>query len=183
MANTKLYIETYGCQMNVNDSEVVAAVLCKDGFEMTETIENAGLIILNTCAVRDHAENKVFQRLNTIKNLKKTNKELLVGVIGCMAERLKDQLFERKVKVDIVCGPDSYRNIPELVAIASKNNHAINVHLSETETYSDITPMHLGHNRLSSFVSIMRGCDNFCTFCIVPFTRGRERSRDLQSIL
>jgi len=183
MANTKLYIETYGCQMNVNDSEVVASVLCKDGFEMTESIDNAGLIILNTCAVRDHAENKVFQRLNVIKKLKKTNQDLLVGVIGCMAERLKEQLFERNVKVDIVCGPDSYRNIPELVKIAGKNNHAINTHLSETETYSDITPMHLGHNRLSAFVSIMRGCDNFCTFCIVPFTRGRERSRDLDSII
>ena len=183
MANPKLYIETYGCQMNVNDSEVVASVLCKNGYEMTETIEDAGLIILNTCAVRDHAENKVFQRLNVIKKLKKTNTDLLVGVIGCMAERLKEQLFERNVKVDIVCGPDSYRNIPELVNIAGKNNNAINVHLSETETYSDINPMHLGHNRLSAFISIMRGCDNFCTYCIVPFTRGRERSRDAQSII
>ena len=183
MNNPKLYIETYGCQMNTNDSEVVASVLCKNGFEMTETIENSDLILLNTCAVRDHAENKIFQRLNVIKKIKKSNPELLVGVIGCMAERLKEQLFDRNVKVDIVCGPDSYRNIPELVAIAGKNNQAINVYLSETETYSDIDPMHLGHNRLSAFISIMRGCNNFCTYCIVPFTRGRERSRDVQSII
>jgi len=183
MNNPKLYIETYGCQMNTTDSEVVASVLCKNGFEMTETIENSDLILLNTCAVRDHAENKIFQRLNVIKKLKKSNPELLVGVIGCMAERLKEQLFDRNVKVDIVCGPDSYRNILELVAIASKNNKAINVYLSETETYSDIDPMHLGHNRLSAFISIMRGCNNFCTYCIVPFTRGRERSRDVQSII
>lgn len=183
MAQPKLYIETYGCQMNVNDSEVVASILGKNGFEMTETIEDASLIILNTCAVRDHAENKIFQRLNVIKKLKKTNNELLVGVIGCMAERLKEQLFERDVKVDVVCGPDSYRNIPELVNIARKNNQAINVHLSDSETYSDINPMRLGHNRLSAFISIMRGCDNFCTYCIVPYTRGRERSRDAQSII
>jgi len=183
MGNPKLYIETYGCQMNTNDSEVVASVLCNSGFEVTETIEEASLIILNTCAVRDHAENKIFQRLIVIKKLKTTNHDLLVGVIGCMAERLKEQLFERNVKVDIVCGPDSYRKIPELVAIAGKNNQAINVHLSDSETYSDISPMHLGHNRLSAFISIMRGCDNFCTYCIVPYTRGRERSRDAQSII
>ena len=179
----KLYIETYGCQMNVNDSEVVASILAKDGYHMTEVIDEASLVILNTCAVRDHAENKIFQRLNVIKKLKKINPDLLVGVIGCMAERLKDQLFERNVKVDLVCGPDSYRNIPELVRIAAKNNHSINVHLSDTETYSDVDPLRLGHNRLSSFISIMRGCDNFCTYCIVPYTRGRERSRDAASII
>jgi len=179
----KLYIETYGCQMNVNDSEVVASILAQNGFENTEAIDDASLILLNTCAVRDHAENKIFQRLNVIKKLKKTNPDLLVGVIGCMAERLKDQLFERNVKVDIVCGPDSYRNIPELVKIARQNNHAINVHLSDSETYSDVDPLRLGHNRLSAFISIMRGCNNFCTYCIVPYTRGRERSRDTNSIV
>lgn len=179
----KLYIETYGCQMNINDSEVVASILATDGYVMTETIEEASLIILNTCAVRDHAENKIFQRLNVIKKLKKANADLLVGVIGCMAERLKDQLFERDLKVDLVCGPDSYRSIPELARIATKNNHAINVHLSDSETYSDIDPLRLGHNRLSAFISIMRGCNNFCTYCIVPYTRGRERSRDAASII
>ena len=169
--------------MNINDSEVVASILSQNGYIITEDISSASLILLNTCAVRDHAENKIFQRLNVIKKLKQKNSSLLVGVIGCMAERLKDQLFEKNVKVDLVCGPDSYRKIPELVGIASKTLHAINIHLSDSETYSDIDPMRLGNNRLSAFVSIMRGCNNFCTYCIVPYTRGRERSRDHESII
>jgi len=183
METKKLYIETYGCQMNVNDSEVVASILEKEGYTYIEEIESADLILINTCSIREHAENRVFQRLNEIKKLRTTNEHLLIGVIGCMAERLRDQLFENKVLADIVAGPDSYRDLPNLVGIASKSKNAINVHLSKTETYADIMPYRVGNNSISTFVSIMRGCDNFCTYCIVPYTRGRERSRDLKSIL
>lgn len=183
MSQKYLYIETYGCQMNFNDSEVVAAVLEQDGYTYTEEIKQASLILLNTCSIREHAENKVFQRLNVIKKMRKQNSKLLIGVIGCMAERLRDQLFDNDVLADIVAGPDSYRNLPELVRLASQSKHAIDVHLSESETYNDITPYRVGNNRISAFVSIMRGCNNFCTYCIVPYTRGRERSREVDSIL
>lgn len=182
--NTKqLYIETYGCQMNINDSEVVAAILEQEGFEYTEEISKADLILLNTCSIREHAENRVFQRLHEIKKLRKQNEHLLIGVIGCMAERLRDQLFDNDLLADVVAGPDSYRDLPNLVSIAANSKKAINVHLSDTETYADITPYRVGNNRISAFVSIMRGCNNFCSYCIVPYTRGRERSRDFSSIL
>jgi len=179
-----LYIETYGCQMNINDSEVVASILQNErNYEICKEIEKADLILLNTCSVRENAENKVFQRLSAIKKLKKSKSNLLIGVIGCMAERLKDQLLKEDIAVDVVAGPDSYRSMPSLIDIAKNSKDAINVLLSETETYDDILPLRTTHNGLSAFVSIMRGCNNFCTYCIVPYTRGRERSRDHISIL
>ena len=181
--NKYVYIETYGCQMNVNDSEVVASILDKVGYQYTEDISIAHLILINTCSIRENAENRVFQRLNDIKKMRKVNEGLLIGVIGCMAERLRDQLFSHNVLTDIVAGPDSYRDLPNLVAIAERSKKAINVHLSKTETYEDIMPYRVGNNRISTFVSIMRGCNNFCSYCIVPYTRGRERSRKLDSIL
>ncbi|MCK9561924.1 MAG: tRNA (N6-isopentenyl adenosine(37)-C2)-methylthiotransferase MiaB, partial [Bacteroidales bacterium] len=168
-----VYIETYGCQMNVNDSEVVAAILKEIGYEYTETITQANLILINTCSIREHAENRVFQRLHEIKKLRARKSSLLIGVIGCMAERLREQLFSHDVLTDIVAGPDSYRDLPRLVSIAARSKQAINVHLSKTETYDDIMPYRVGNNRISTFVSIMRGCNNFCTYCIVPYTRGR----------
>ncbi len=183
MNKRTVYIETYGCQMNVNDSEVVAAILKDIGFDYTEDIVQAQLILLNTCSIREHAENKVFQRLHEIKKLRSEKPDLLIGVIGCMAERLRDQLFDNDLLADIVAGPDSYRNLPELITIAINSRKAINTHLSDTETYADIMPYRVGNNRISSFVSIMRGCNNFCSYCIVPYTRGRERSRDITSIL
>ena len=183
MESKQVYIETYGCQMNSNDSEVVVAILEQDGFEYTEEITHADLILLNTCSIREHAENRVFQRLNVIKKLRKNKPNLLIGVIGCMAERLRDQLFDNDLLADVVAGPDAYRELPHLVSIAINSKKAINVHLSDTETYADITPYRVGNNRISAFVSIMRGCNNFCSYCIVPYTRGRERSRDVQSIL
>ena len=183
MNKRSVYIETYGCQMNVNDSEVVAAILEKEGYDYTENIAQAQLILLNTCSIREHAENKVFQRLHEIKKLRGEKPDLLIGVIGCMAERLRDQLFDNDLLADIVAGPDTYRNLPELITIAINSKKAINTHLSDTETYADIMPYRVGNNRISSFVSIMRGCNNFCSYCIVPYTRGRERSRDVASIL
>lgn len=179
----KVYIETYGCQMNVSDSEVVASVLEQDGYAMTNEASEAQIILLNTCAIRENAESKVFQRLHEIKKLKKSDHSLVIGVMGCMAERLKEDLFDKKIPVDLVAGPDSYRSMPELIAIARNTNKAINVHLSDTETYSDINPQRTNNNRLSAFVSIMRGCNNFCSYCVVPYTRGRERSRETDSIL
>ena len=179
----QLHIETYGCQMNIADSEVVAAILKKDGFEYTKTLEEADVILLNTCSIREHAENKIIQRLNELKKLRATKPQLLVGVIGCMAERLQDRLFEKKDLVDIVAGPDSYRALPQLVAKAELSRHAIDTELSLTETYSEIYPYRYDDNKISAFVSIMRGCNNFCSYCIVPYTRGRERSRDVDSIV
>lgn len=179
----QLHIETYGCQMNIADSEVVAAILKKDGFEYTKTLEEADVILLNTCSIREHAENKIIQRLNELKKLRATKPQLLVGVIGCMAERLQDRLFEKKDLVDIVAGPDSYRSLPELIAKAELSRHAIDTELSLTETYSGIYPYRYDDNKISAFVSIMRGCNNFCSYCIVPYTRGRERSRDVDSII
>jgi tRNA-2-methylthio-N6-dimethylallyladenosine synthase len=178
----KLFIETYGCQMNVSDSEVVASILTGAGYTVTEQIEEASLVLINTCSVRENAENKVLQRLQTVKKLRATRKQLLIGVIGCMAERMKEQLLEKSIDCDIVAGPDAYKSLPDLVQIAEGSRQAINVHLSDTETYSDINPMRLGNNKITAFVSIMRGCDKFCSYCIVPYTRGRERSRDAVSI-
>ena len=177
----KLFIETYGCQMNVADSEVVASIMQMDGFAITENIEDANAIFVNTCSIRDNAEQKVIQRLKYLQSLKRKKKGLIVGVIGCMAERVKDELITEH-GVDIVVGPDAYLDIPNLIGMVEKGTKAINVELSKTETYKDVLPARIG-NPISAFLSIMRGCNKFCTYCVVPYTRGRERSRDVDSIL
>ena len=183
----KLFIETYGCQMNVADSEVVASVMQMAGYEPTEAEEEADAIFLNTCSIRENAENKIYNRLDTLhakarQRKAEDGKRLILGVLGCMAERVKDDLTAHH-HADIVCGPDSYLSLPSLVAQAELGHKAIDVELSTTETYRDVTPRRIGGNRISGFVSIMRGCNNFCHYCIVPYTRGRERSRDVESIL
>ena len=182
-AGKKLFLESYGCQMNFSDSEIVASILTEKGFSMTQNFEEADLIFLNTCAIRENAELRVRNRLNDFKRVKKKNPKLLVGVLGCMAERLKSQFLEQEKLVDIVVGPDSYRDLPNLIEEAEDGHKAINVILSKEETYADLTPLRLGSNGVSAFISIMRGCDNMCSFCVVPFTRGRERSRDPDSII
>ncbi len=179
----RLYIESYGCQMNFADSEIVAAVMRNAGFATTSVAEDADVIFLNTCAIRDNAEQKVRNRLKHLTGLKRQKPELLVGVLGCMAERLKTNLLEEEKVVDIVAGPDSYRDIPKLVEEAESGQKAVNVFLSREETYADISPIRLNSNGVTAFVSIMRGCDNMCSFCVVPFTRGRERSRDPYSVV
>ncbi|WP_375447905.1 tRNA (N6-isopentenyl adenosine(37)-C2)-methylthiotransferase MiaB [uncultured Fibrella sp.] len=179
----RLYIESYGCQMNFSDSEIVAAVMRNAGFATTSSAEDADLIFLNTCAIRDNAEQKVRHRLKQLNTYKKKKPELLVGMLGCMAERLKTQLLEEEQIVDIVAGPDAYRDIPKLVDEAETGQKAVNVFLSREETYADIAPVRLNSNGITALISIMRGCDNMCSFCVVPFTRGRERSRDADSIV
>jgi tRNA-2-methylthio-N6-dimethylallyladenosine synthase len=179
----RLYIETYGCQMNFSDSEIVAAVMRNAGFATTSIAEEADVIFLNTCAIRDNAEQKVRNRLVHLNAFKKRKPELVIGVLGCMAERLKIKLLEEEHTVDIVAGPDAYRDIPKLVEEAETGQKAVNVFLSREETYADIAPIRLGSNGVTAFISIMRGCDNMCSFCVVPFTRGRERSRDPHSIV
>lgn len=179
----KLFLETYGCQMNVADSEVVAAIMQHDGFEITKTREEADVILVNTCSVRENAEQRVRGRVQGFSELKKKNPKLLVGVIGCMAERLGEKLFEEEKNVNIVVGPDAYMDLPMLVKKAEQGEKAINIELSLTETYKDICPSRIDETTISGFVSIMRGCNNFCTYCIVPYTRGRERSRNPESIL
>ena len=178
----KLYIETYGCQMNVADSEVIASVMKMAGYDTAPSAEEADAIFLNTCSVRDNAEQKILNRLEALRALRKKRPHLIVGVVGCMAERVKDELIERH-GVNLVAGPDAYLSLPDLMAAAEAGEKAINVELSTTETYRDVVPRHIGAARISGFVSIMRGCNNFCTYCIVPYTRGRERSRDVESIL
>ncbi|MFZ4455401.1 MAG: tRNA (N6-isopentenyl adenosine(37)-C2)-methylthiotransferase MiaB [Bacteroidales bacterium] len=178
----KLFIETYGCQMNVADSEVVASIMEMDGYSMTESINDADAIFVNTCSIRDNAEQKVVQRLHYFNTLRKSKKNLVVGVLGCMAERVKDELITDH-KVDLVVGPDAYLDLPNMIGAVENGNKAINVKLSTDETYREIIPSRIGGNRISGFISIMRGCDKFCSYCIVPFTRGRERSRDPESIL
>lgn len=183
----KLFIETYGCQMNVADSEVVASVMQMAGYETTEHEEEADAIFLNTCSIRENAESKIYNRLDTLYAKGRQRKaqggaKLLLGVLGCMAERVKDDLIANH-HADIVCGPDSYLSLPDLIAQAELGHKAIDVDLSTTETYRDVIPQRIGGNRISGFVSIMRGCNNFCHYCIVPYTRGRERSRDVESIL
>ncbi|MBR6284773.1 MAG: tRNA (N6-isopentenyl adenosine(37)-C2)-methylthiotransferase MiaB [Muribaculaceae bacterium] len=181
--NKLLHIETYGCQMNVADSEVVASVMQMAGYGTTEELDHADAILLNTCSVRDNAEQKIITRLAQLNALRRTrHRRLIVGVIGCMAERMKAELITRH-GVDLVAGPDSYLSLPHLFAAAETGQKAIDTQLSTTETYRDVIPQRLGHNRVSGFISIMRGCNNFCTYCIVPYTRGRERSREPQSIL
>ncbi len=179
----KLYIESYGCAMNFSDSEIVASVLIAEGFETTKVMEEADVIFVNTCAIRDNAEVRVRGRLDQFRKVKKKNPDMIIGVMGCMAERLKSKLLEEEKLVDIVVGPDSYRDLPNLVRVAESGQKAVNVLLSREETYADISPVRLGGNGVSAFVSITRGCDNMCSFCVVPFTRGRERSRDPQSIV
>lgn len=180
--NKKLFIETYGCQMNVADSEVVASVMKMAGYELCEKEEEADAVFLNTCSVRENAENKIYHRLDTLHAERKKGRELILGVLGCMAERVKDDLIDNH-HASLVCGPDSYLNLPDMVAQCEMGNKAIDIELSKTETYRDVIPQRIGGNHVSGFVSIMRGCNNFCHYCIVPFTRGRERSRDVESIL
>lgn len=179
----KLFLESYGCQMNFSDSEIVASILTESGYSTTTNFEEADVIFLNTCAIRENAELRVRNRLNDFKRVKKRNPNALVGVLGCMAERLKAKLMEEEKLVDIVVGPDSYRDLPNLIEEAGEGQKAINVLLSKEETYADITPVRIGTNGVQAYISIMRGCDNMCSFCVVPFTRGRERSRDPKSII
>ena len=178
----KLFIETYGCQMNVADSEVVASIMQMDGYVMTDKIEEADAIFVNTCSVRDNAEQKIYGRLQYFQSLKRKKKSLIIGVLGGMAERVKEDLI-KVPHADLVVGPDSYLDLPNLVGAVERGEKAINVELSTQETYKDVIPLKLGGMQISGFVSIMRGCNNFCTYCIVPYTRGRERSRDIESIL
>jgi len=178
----RLYIETYGCQMNVADSEVVASVMQMAGYETTETIDEADAVLLNTCSVRDNAEQKIYHRLEALAAVKR-RRPLIVGVLGCMAERVQQDLLE-KHGADLVCGPDAYLSLPDLIAQAETGHKAINIELSATETYRDVVPQRIGlGHKIGGYVSIMRGCNNFCHYCIVPYTRGRERSRDVESIL
>ena len=179
----KVYIETYGCQMNVADSEVVVSILKGAGYEPTENIKEAGLILINTCSIRDNAEQRIWGRLKAISHLKKQKNDLKIGIIGCMAERLKEKLIETDQLVDIVVGPDAYRDLPSLITEAESGHKAVNVLLSREETYADISPIRMDNNGVTSFVSIMRGCNNICAYCVVPYVRGAERSRDPESVL
>lgn len=179
----KAYIETYGCQMNFSDTEIVASILSDLGYGFTTNVFESDLALINTCSIRENAEEKVWNKLKELKGIKKKNPGLLVGVMGCMAERLKSKLLEQEKLVDIVVGPDAYRDLPRLIENAESGIRSINVLLSREETYADISPIRLNTNGVSAFISIMRGCNNMCTFCVVPFTRGRERSRDYVSII
>ncbi len=182
-AKYNLYIETYGCQMNVNDSEIVVSILQKENYKTTENISEADLILINTCSIRDNAEQRIKSRLFIFKKEKKRKPGLIIGVIGCMAERLKHKLLEEEKLIDLVVGPDAYRDLPKLLQQINGGQKAINVLLSQEETYAEISPVRYATNGVSAFISIMRGCDNMCSYCVVPFTRGRERSRDVNSIL
>jgi tRNA-2-methylthio-N6-dimethylallyladenosine synthase len=179
----KLYLESYGCAMNFSDSEVVASILANEGYETTKNVDEADVVLLNTCSIRENAENRVRKRLHDFKKRKKAEPNLVVGILGCMAERLKQNLLEEEKLVDLVAGPDSYRDLPNLIFEVVGGHKAVNVLLSRDETYGDISPVRLDEAGISAFVSITRGCDNMCSFCVVPFTRGRERSRDPQTIL
>ncbi len=179
----KLYIESYGCQMNLNDSEIVASILSENNFNTTQFIEDADLVLVNTCSIRDKAEQTIRKRLQKYNSIKKINPTMKVGVLGCMAERLKSKFLDEEKIVDLVVGPDAYKDLPNLLGEVNEGRDAVNVVLSKDETYGDVSPVRLNSNGVSAFVSITRGCDNMCTFCVVPFTRGRERSRDPQSII
>lgn len=183
IATKNLYIESYGCAMNFSDSEIIASILSKEGYKNTSTETDADVIFLNTCAIRDNAENRIWTRLKDLKHRKKANPNLVVGVLGCMAERLKAKLIDQEKLVDIVVGPDAYKDLPNLLEKVEDGHKAVNVLLSREETYAEITPVRLNTNGINAFISIMRGCDNMCSFCVVPFTRGRERSRDAHSIV
>ncbi len=182
-AQKKLYIESYGCQMNFSDSEVVASIMKKDGYSTTRNVDEADVVLINTCSIRENAETRVRNRLTEFKKKKEDNPELVVGILGCMAERLKKNLLEEEKLVDLVAGPDAYRDLPNLIVEVGTGQKAVNVLLSRDETYADISPVRLDQGGISAFVTIMRGCDNMCSFCVVPFTRGRERSRDPQTIV
>jgi len=179
----KLFIESYGCQMNFSDSEIVASILANEGFNTTQNLEEADLVLVNTCSIRDKAEQTVRKRLEKYNAVKKINPTMKIGVLGCMAERLKSKFLEEEKMVDLVVGPDAYKDLPNLISEVDEGRNAVNVILSKEETYGDIAPVRLNSNGVTAFVSITRGCDNMCTFCVVPFTRGRERSRDPQSII
>src|SRR5690554_4663397 len=179
----KLYIESYGCQMNFSDSEIVASILLDKGFETTRDYREADVVFINTCSIRENAEQRVRNRLKEFESAKAKNPGMMVGVLGCMAERLKSKFLEEEKLVDIVVGPDAYRDLPNLIGQVDEGSRAVNVVLSREETYADISPVRLNTNGVTAFISIMRGCDNMCSFCVVPFTRGRERSRDPQSIV
>jgi tRNA-2-methylthio-N6-dimethylallyladenosine synthase len=181
MSKSSIYIETYGCQMNLADTEIVLGILKNNGYEVTKEIGKADVVLLNTCSVRDNAEQRIYGRLGNISNYKNVNPNLVVGILGCMAERLRKDLVEDKKIVDLVVGPDEYRRLPEYINIAFNGNKGIGIKLSRTETYDDIIPFR--EDGLQAWISVMRGCDKFCSFCVVPFTRGRERSRSLHSIL
>ena len=183
LTKRKYYIETYGCQMNFSDSEIVASVMKQAGFLYTPDSKDADVIFMNTCSVRDHAEQRIRKRLHELKALKKKKPHLLIGILGCMAERLKEKLLEEEKSVDLIAGPDAYRFLPKLIPIADNGQKAINIILSADETYSDICPVKYGSNGVSAFISIMRGCENFCSYCVVPYTRGKERSRDPDTII
>ena len=178
----KVYIETYGCQMNFSDSEIVGSIMADNNFEITTTISDASIVFINTCSIRDNAEQRVNRRLKELKALKKKNPELKIGILGCMAERLQDKIFEEEV-VDLIVGPDAYRDLPNLLNTVEKGQKAANVILSEEETYDEIQPVRLDGNGISAFISIMRGCQNFCSYCVVPYTRGKERSRNPETII
>ncbi len=179
----KLYIETYGCQMNVVDSEIFASILLNKGYELTNNLNEASLILLNTCSVREHAEKRIWNRLKALRHLKKKNSELVVGIAGCMAERLRDKFFETEQLVDLVIGPDAYRSLPSLIEDAESGHKAVNVLLSREEIYADISPVRMDKNGVTSFVAIMRGCNNMCAYCVVPYVRGAERSRNPESVV
>lgn len=182
-ASKKLYIESYGCQMNFSDSEVVASIMSEKGYNTTRNIDDADVVLINTCSIRDNAEKRVRNRLTEFKKKKSDNPDMVVGILGCMAERLKKSLLEQEKLVDLVAGPDAYRDLPNLIDEVGTGQRAVNVLLSRDETYADISPVRLDKGGVSAFVTIMRGCDNMCSFCVVPFTRGRERSRDPQTIV
>jgi tRNA-2-methylthio-N6-dimethylallyladenosine synthase len=182
-SSKKLYIESYGCQMNFSDSEVVASIMSENGFSTTRDVDEADVVLINTCSIRDNAEKRVRKRLTEFKKKKADNPEMVVGILGCMAERLKKSLLEQEKLVDLVAGPDAYRDLPNLIDEVGTGQKAVNVLLSRDETYADISPVRLDKGGISSFVTIMRGCDNMCSFCVVPFTRGRERSRDPETIV
>ena len=182
-ANKHFYIESYGCQMNFSDSEIVASILADCGYKNTRNVEDSDLILINTCSIREKAEETVRKRLSVFNKIKQSKPGTIIGVLGCMAERLKHQFLEEEQLVDIVVGPDAYRDLPNLVATAEEGDKGINVFLSREETYADISPMRLDNNGVTAFISIMRGCDNMCSFCVVPFTRGRERSRNAFTIV
>jgi len=179
----KVFIESYGCQMNLNDSEIVASILAKDGYNTTHLLEEADLVLVNTCSIREKAEQTIRKRLQKYNSIKSINPEMKIGVLGCMAERLKNKFLEEEKMVDLVVGPDAYRDLPNLLKTVESGRDAVNVFLSKDETYADVSPIRLNTNGVTAFVSITRGCDNMCTFCVVPFTRGRERSRDPKSIV
>jgi len=182
MQDRKIYIETYGCQMNVNDTEVIFSIMGNHGYSRTEDMADADIIMANTCSVRDNAEQRIWGRIDQFNLCRKNKPNVIIGIVGCMAERLKDQLLDSH-KVDLVVGPDAYRTLPDLVEAVSPDNPQMNVTLSRVETYDDITPVRIDKNGVSAFISIMRGCNNVCSYCVVPYTRGAERSRDANTIV